>query len=85
MSHRSDVMRRSAPGRYLAFMLRLWLVDGESSAWHASLEDSHTGERRGFGNLELMFEFIKEQTSYISIVRSDMAKPADQPEFDSNN
>jgi hypothetical protein len=30
--------------------------------WHASLEDPHTGERRGFADLNRMLEFLKEQT-----------------------
>jgi hypothetical protein len=48
---------------YLAYMLRLWQVssDGEP-IWRASLESPHSGELRGFANLELLFAFLEEQT-----------------------
>ncbi len=49
--------------RYLAFMLRLWQVrDNDEFAWRASLEDPHTGERRGFASLEMLVAFLREQT-----------------------
>jgi hypothetical protein len=50
--------------RYFAYMLRLWQVssDGEP-IWRASLESPHSGELRGFANLELLFAFLEEQTS----------------------
>jgi len=49
--------------RYLAYMLRLWQVssDGEP-IWRASLESPHSGERRGFANLEMLFAFLEEKT-----------------------
>ena len=49
--------------RYLAYMLRLWQVDsGEEPVWRASLESPHTGERRSFANLEMLFAFLEEHT-----------------------
>jgi hypothetical protein len=33
----------------------------EESNWRASLEDSRTGERIGFANLEQLFAFLLEQ------------------------
>jgi hypothetical protein len=49
--------------RYLAYMLRLWQVrDTEDMVWRASLEDAHTGERRGFASLEMLVAFLQEQT-----------------------
>ena len=51
------------PGRYLAYMLRLWQVGGgDEPTWRALLESPHTGERRGFADLETLFEFLREQT-----------------------
>jgi hypothetical protein len=48
--------------RYVAYLLRLWRSDSDDrSAWRASLEDPHTGERRGFADLESLFAFLKEQ------------------------
>lgn len=49
---------------YLAYMLRLWRAGGEGeTAWRASLESPHTGERQGFSNLELLFAFLEEKTA----------------------
>ncbi|MCL5998488.1 MAG: hypothetical protein M1546_20900 [Chloroflexi bacterium] len=56
--------------RYLAYMLRLWQVDGESPVWRASLEDARTGERYGFGNLDLLFQFLTEQVGRSSDVNA---------------
>jgi len=51
------------PPRYLAFILRLRQArDNEEMLWRASLEDPHTGERRGFASLEMLFAFLREQT-----------------------
>ncbi len=49
--------------RYFAYLLRLWQVrtDGEV-VWRASLEDSHTGERHGFANLDRLFAFLTGKT-----------------------
>lgn len=50
------------PGRYLAYMLRLWQVGGEDEpTWRALLESPHTGERRGFADLETLVVFLVEQ------------------------
>lgn len=47
---------------YLSYLLRLWRVsDGEGSTWRALLKSSHTGQQVGFGNLEELFAFIREQ------------------------
>jgi hypothetical protein len=51
------------PRRYLAYMLRLWQVDGEGGpTWRASLESPHTGERHGFASLEALCAFLREKT-----------------------
>ena len=48
---------------YRSYLLRLWRVDEDGGqAWRASLEDPHTGERRGFNNLDGLMEFLKSQT-----------------------
>ena len=48
---------------YHAYLLRLWRVNtGRSTTWHASLEDSRTGERKGFADLKGLFTFLEEQT-----------------------
>jgi hypothetical protein len=48
---------------YMAFLLRLWCVtDEDGVVWRASLEDAHTGERRGFAELQSLFAFLVEHT-----------------------
>jgi hypothetical protein len=48
---------------YLSFLLRLWRVrQNEGNGWRASLEDPHTGEVRSFASLELLWDFLCEQT-----------------------
>lgn len=49
--------------RYQAYLLRLWEVDSDGERiWRASLQDSHTGERRGFPDLAALAAFLAEQT-----------------------
>lgn len=51
----------SKPTEYRSFLLRLWAVSpDEPRVWRFSLEDPHTGERRGFANWERLQEFLKE-------------------------
>lgn len=48
---------------YLAYLLRLWRVGSEGEAvWRASLEDAHTGERKGFADLDALFDHVRSQT-----------------------
>ena len=42
---------------YLSYLLRLWQVSEEETTWRASLESSHTGERKGFASLDDLFDF----------------------------
>jgi hypothetical protein len=47
---------------YQAYLLRLWRVNtGRGTGWHASLEDSHTGKRKGFADLKGLLTFLEEQ------------------------
>jgi hypothetical protein len=46
----------------MAFLLRLWCVkDEDGIVWRASLEDAHTGERRGFADVQLLYVFLEKQ------------------------
>ncbi len=51
---------------YLAYLLRLWRVNdnGESqqAVWRASVENPHTGERRGFASLDALLSFLRTET-----------------------
>jgi hypothetical protein len=50
--------------KYKSYLLRLWQTDSKGQqVWQASLEHPGSGERRGFANLEALFEFLKAQTS----------------------
>ena len=60
--------------RYLAYMLRLWQVSSDRDPiWRASVESPHSGERRGFANLELLFAFLEEKTVELA-QREEQAK-----------
>jgi hypothetical protein len=53
------------PPDYLSYLLRLWRIQGEAAAWRCSLESPHTGERLGFGSLDELFAFLREQTGML--------------------
>ena len=47
---------------YRSFLLRLWQVDEDGKhAWRFSLENSGSGERRGFSNLGELLVFLLEE------------------------
>ncbi|MDP9378880.1 MAG: hypothetical protein M3Q29_01785 [Chloroflexota bacterium] len=51
------------PPNYCAYLLRCWEEQGRPSsgatAWRFSLEDPHTGERRGFSGLDALMTFLQ--------------------------
>ena len=50
--------------RYLSYLLRLWQTDdGEEHIWRASLQSPGSEERRGFGSLEDLYEFLNAQVA----------------------
>ncbi len=51
---------------YRAYLLRLWR-DREAAPWRAGLEDTQTGERRNFADLEKLFTFLNEQTEVVGL------------------
>jgi hypothetical protein len=48
---------------YQSYLLRLWRVNEGEEGWQASLESPHSGERRGFADLEAMFDFLRRKTA----------------------
>ena len=61
MDDRLDQARESPT--YLSYLLRLWRMRGQAgTGWRASLESPLWGERLGFGSLEELFTFLREQT-----------------------
>jgi hypothetical protein len=53
------------PQRYRAYILRLWLAEGDDGrpVWRAALEDARTNERHGFADLARLCAFLDEQTA----------------------
>ena len=47
---------------YLSYLLRLWRMKGSAGAWQGSVESPQSGERLGFGSLDELFAFLREQT-----------------------
>ena len=51
------------PASYHAYLLRCWLERGPGSGvhvrWRFSLEDPHTGARRGFAGLAALVAFLE--------------------------
>ena len=54
-----------AAPRYRAYLLRCWSehspAAGAPAAWRYSLEDPHTGERRGFADLAALLGFLRAE------------------------
>ena len=47
---------------YLSYLLRLWRDEaGPTEPWRASLQCSLTDQRRGFANLNELFEYLQRQ------------------------
>jgi hypothetical protein len=47
---------------YRSFLLRLWQAQvGGELVWRASLENSHTRQRRGFTSLADLFTFLENE------------------------
>ena len=65
------------PRRYRAYLLRLWLAEGEDGqpVWRAALEDARTNERHGFADLARLCTFLEQQTD--DWARHDTRPPED--------
>jgi hypothetical protein len=58
--------------RYYAYLLRVWLAgDNDQPHWRASLEDTHSGERRGFASLVALCEYLDQQTGLLGEIKND--------------
>jgi hypothetical protein len=63
---------------YVAFLLRLWNAHpaGKPGDWRASLEDPHSGERKGFASLEALFGYLGQLTNGMTGAgQSEAAQP----------
>ena len=55
----------SQPPVYLAYLLRVWQVEVQTKpVWHASLEDPHTGERKGFADVQSLIAFLEAEMAH---------------------
>jgi len=53
----------NTPRRYQSYLIRLWRSESEDlSVWHASTEDTMTGERRNFAGIKQLYCFLEQQT-----------------------
>jgi hypothetical protein len=51
------------PRRYRSYLVRLWGSENDDRpVWHASTEDTLTGERTNFSGLDQLFRFLEQQT-----------------------
>jgi hypothetical protein len=63
------------PRRYLSYLPRLWQASsGGELVWRASLEDPHTGARRGFATLADLVAFLEEEMKNCPQTRGDQAQ-----------
>ncbi len=61
--------------RYRAYLLRCWA--DAPGGWRFSMEDPHTGERRGFADLASLMTFIQDT---VCVEHPDeMSLAADEP------
>ena len=45
---------------YRSFLLRLWIERENNGKWRFSLEDTRTGKRKAFANIEKLIAYLKE-------------------------
>ena len=45
---------------YCSFLLRIWVEETDGGQWRFSLEDTQTGNRRGFSSLMKMVIYLSE-------------------------
>jgi len=54
------------PRRYVSYLLRLWQTQSDGqSAWRASLEDPHSGRRRGFAGLAELLAYLEQEIARV--------------------
>ncbi len=61
--------------RHLAFLIKLWQVRSEGQmVWRGSLDDAHSGEKKGFGDPASIFAFLQEKLG----LKPELPKDKDQ-------
>lgn len=66
---------------YCSFLLRIWIEPVDGDQWRFSLEDTRTGERRGFANLKKMAHYLTELTNQDCLMEGSLhsRKEEDKP------
>ncbi len=60
---------------YRSFMLRIWIEQTDGNKWRFSLEDTQTGKRKGFANINQLKAYLDEITSEVQNFSKDMNEP----------
>ncbi len=72
--------------QYIAYLVRLWRADSsQSPAWRASVEDPHSGARRGFADLASLFAFLEERTGVDAGHAEQVRPPAGAIDLDGSH
>jgi hypothetical protein len=58
---------------YCSYLLRLWLEPNDPPEWRAMLESPSSGERHGFSNLKLLFDFLEKEMEQLEKEQIDRA------------
>ncbi|HEU5103282.1 MAG TPA: hypothetical protein VFU22_29880 [Roseiflexaceae bacterium] len=62
--------------RYRSYLVRLWGSESDDApVWHASAEDTLTGERKNFSGLAQLFQFLEQQTGETQSCESPPSAP----------
>jgi len=48
---------------YRSFLLRIWIEQTDGNKWRFSLEDAHTGKRKGFASINKLKAYLDEITN----------------------
>jgi hypothetical protein len=65
--------------RYRSYVLRMWEVESEGQrVWRASLQDAHSGARRGFADLAALTAFLAEQMDTASSAAAGEGESGDR-------
>jgi hypothetical protein len=69
------------PPRYRSYLLAFWEERSQdpqvAETWRFSLEDPHTGRRRGFACLADLFAFLEQETAPVDKDRPSLDPAAD--------
>lgn len=60
---------------YLAYLLRVWLAEGED-VWRAALEAPDGAERHGFATLDGLYAFLDAQTREMAAAQAAQTRAA---------